>query len=365
MNLGFIIYGYPPEVIGGAELQAQKLAKLLSNNHRVTIFAGSLNENNVTEMSPNLKVIKIKWRDIRIWRLFLSQLFPFLRQIKKEINHIDLFVCYQTNPAGMIGLFSKYLYGKQFIYWIRAETEYRNWIRKYFFTPFLILNANRILLQSERNKKDMFKSYSNLFNKYPRLGDKIHVIPNGVIIPQEININKFSERSGVIYIGRLHKNKGVKYLIGAMTHPSITESLLIVGDGAEKEKLRKLAMKENVKFLSWIEHDEIYQTLSKAKVLVLPSIMGDGVPNVILEAMAVGTPVIATKIAGIPEIIDHGNTGFLVDPKDSKQIAYYINKLLIDSHLWERMSTNCLNEVVKYSWDNIIEKFENLLIEIE
>lgn len=135
---------------------------------------------------------------------------------------------------------------------------------------------------------------------------------------------------------------------------SVDGELMIVGGGPEEKKLRSLAEgMENVEFVGNVEPDEVREYLKKGRVLVLPAVEGEGQPNVILEAMSMGLPVVASNLAGIPDTVKHGKTGFLVKPRDSGAIAKHVNDLLNDDQLFEKMSENSRKEIKKYSWDNV------------
>lgn len=100
--------------------------------------------------------------------------------------------------------------------------------------------------------------------------------------------------------------------------------------------------------------------MSRTKLLVLPS-LGEALPNVILEAMSVGTPVIATDVGSIPDVIEHGKTGFLLKPKDVDNLRKYILILLRDQRLWQEMHFNCMREAKKYSWERVVSEVENVI----
>jgi glycosyltransferase involved in cell wall biosynthesis len=93
---------------------------------------------------------------------------------------------------------------------------------------------------------------------------------------------------------------------------------------------------------------------------VLPS-LSEGLPQTMLEAMSYGLPVIATKVGGIPDVIEHAKTGFLIEPGNSEEIKKYIEILLEDEKLCEEMRDNCLREIQKYSWDHTVKRFEEVM----
>jgi len=118
-----------------------------------------------------------------------------------------------------------------------------------------------------------------------------------------------------------------------------------------------------VKFIGMVSPEKIYDYLEQAKILILPSFY-EGLPNVILEAMSVGVPVIATRVGGIPDVVKDGETGLLVEPGRVDELAISIRRLIEDDDLRGKMSKNCLEEAKKYSWENLAERFEDLLKEI-
>ena len=97
---------------------------------------------------------------------------------------------------------------------------------------------------------------------------------------------------------------------------------------------RSLGIADRVRFRGWLAFAEVRRAMSEATVLVHPSDgLGDGLPNVLREAMALGTPVIASRVAGIPEALDDGRCGLLVPPRDVAALAGALERLLGDATL--------------------------------
>lgn len=158
-------------------------------------------------------------------------------------------------------------------------------------------------------------------------------------IRQKFGIDRNAPLIGCI--GRLIKQKGHQYLIQAakMVMENFPEAkFLIVGKGRLEKKLKKLvkslSLESSVIFTGFRE--DIYSIIDKLNLMVMPSIW-EGFGLVLLEAMALGKPVVATNIGGIPEIIEDGKSGILVKPKDSKGLARAIIKLLQDTTLNKKM----------------------------
>jgi colanic acid/amylovoran biosynthesis glycosyltransferase len=145
----------------------------------------------------------------------------------------------------------------------------------------------------------------------------------------------------LIAVGRLDINKGFDYLLRAMRElisRGIDTELELVGNGQQRSHLvalaKKLHIENRVIFRGWLTFSEVQIAMRQATIFIHPSPhLGDGVPNVIKEAMAVGTPVIASDIAGIPEVLDRGRHGILVPPKDVNALVTAIERLLADKHL--------------------------------
>jgi len=140
----------------------------------------------------------------------------------------------------------------------------------------------------------------------------------------------------LLFVGRLARVKGLPILFEALaelkdTFPNMR--LTLVGDGPDRAAL-ETQVKEmglnNVSFLGYRGQSEVADLLQTADTFVLPS-FAEGVPVVLMEAMASGVPVVATRIAGIPELVDHGKTGFLVPPGDVASLTKAIRWTLEDN----------------------------------
>ncbi|MCK5322357.1 MAG: glycosyltransferase, partial [Candidatus Aenigmarchaeota archaeon] len=192
--------------------------------------------------------------------------------------------------------------------------------------------------------------------EYPSV--KIEVVPNMV---EKGTANNEKKEYDVIFVGNLMKRKGVDNLISAAG--DINGKVMIVGNGYERERLEKMVydldLKGRVVLKGKVDRSEILKEISKAKVLVLPSVSGEGMPNVILEAYSCGVPVVASSIAGIPDIVVDGKTGYLAKPGDVSELAEKINHLLEDDR-YQLMKGNCIKFASKYYPEKIVPKIEKI-----
>lgn len=131
----------------------------------------------------------------------------------------------------------------------------------------------------------------------------------------------------LLFVGRLAPVKGLPVLLDALRHPAIARAdwrLDIIGDGPDRTRIAtRIAaegLSDRVTLHGYRSQAEVRQTLRDCDVLVLPS-FAEGVPVVLMEAMATGRPVVATRIAGIPELVEDGTSGFLVPPGDAAALA--------------------------------------------
>ena len=172
-----------------------------------------------------------------------------------------------------------------------------------------------------------------------------------------IDLNRFHpdpsirrEPDLILAVGRLVEKKGFQHLVQGCRFLQDWECpfrCLIVGDGPEEASLAQqisaLGLKDRVILAGAQPQERLLETLKRATVLVLPCVVSstgdqDGLPTVLLEALAVGLPAISTSLAGIPEIIEHGKTGLLVPPGDPMLLAKAIEDVLTNPTLRERLA---------------------------
>jgi glycosyltransferase involved in cell wall biosynthesis len=190
-------------------------------------------------------------------------------------------------------------------------------------------------------------------------------------------------RDGVLFVGRLTPHKGVDVLLRAL--PSDAR-LTVVGTGGHDPSppeddypklLRSLAARRHVEFLGAVDDDELARRYREAAVLVIPSVerttygrrvaVSELLGLVALEAMASGTPVIASRVGGLAEIVEDGRTGYLVPPGDVAALRTRILEVLGDPAAASRLGSNARDRVVaEFTWDRCaqrcLEAYRQLLV---
>ncbi len=183
----------------------------------------------------------------------------------------------------------------------------------------------------------------------PRLGAKIHRIYHGLdLVAYEPASRRPDGPPLVLAVGQLKEKKGLRYLVDAcheLESRGIDFECRIVGDGPLWEELQT-SIKQfgltRTHLEGALQHPEVVKLYRRASVFVLPCVVADdgdrdGIPNVILEAMAMGLPVVSTPVSGIPEVVRDGATGLLVPPADAAALADAIATLIADPERGRRL----------------------------
>jgi len=201
----------------------------------------------------------------------------------------------------------------------------------------------------------------------PQLADRASAPIYGGADPATFHPGSDSRRPQVVFVGRLLPHKGVDVLLRAVDHHT---AVLIFGrpyDSRYREHLQRLASGKDVTFHEHASDADIAAAYRTSRVAVLPSVSTttDGAVHpwpellglTLLEAMASGTPVIASRVGGISEIVDDRETGYLVEPGDVLALSERIRELLDGSAQWSRMSARALETVRdRFTWNHVAQR---------
>ncbi len=212
-------------------------------------------------------------------------------------------------------------------------------------------------------------SAKNHINSY--FGEDFNIIPCGV------DIEKFSSSSKkinlpprgpkILYFGRIDRRKGLFELLESfpLILKKFPKALLIVaGSGPLEKKAKKIAKKigisKSVIFKGFIPAEKVPSYYASCDVYCSPALGGESFGIVLIEAMASGIPVVASKIVGYDFVIKDGYNGLFCDPKSSKDIASKVLNVLENRKLSEMLVENAKNFVRNYSWEIIVEQIEKV-----
>jgi len=367
---------------GGAEVFGIKLARELNKlpDCQVWICAffsvGTETENAWLEQLNNEG---IKTFFVSEWGGYnnLKKFVKGIRNLTANISKINIDVCHSHFHLGTLAA----VFLKLFKY---TKTAYRTahirkeWVKgrwTWILSPVFMKHIFPKYLNGEIGVSKAVCDY--LIQRNPGRIDprKIHLIYNG------IDVNNFLEKSqqpleaieknvlcqsnhNIGCVGRLTDQKGYPYIIEAMSElrkiiPDIT--LNIAGDGIMKPDLENLVanynLEDKVRFLGL--RNDVPALMRHWDLFVLPSLW-EGFPTVIMEAMLINLPVIATNIPGTNELVLDQQTGLLVPPKDPKALTESIVKMFSQDSLRKRLVENARKYVYQFSMKNIAREYHDL-----
>ena len=216
---------------------------------------------------------------------------------------------------------------------------------------------------------------TDVYRDLRRLGSKVHLLPHGV------DLQRFTPRTmpsnGVLRllaVGRLVEKKGFHFLITALAGVKLPFTLTIAGDGPERERLRQLInlnnLENRVVFCGAVTHVELPHMYAEADVVVVPSVQDasgdrDGLPNVVLEAIASGRAVVASDAGAIASAITDNENGLLVPPADPVALGAAIRRLASDRMLREQLGRNGRRRAeTDYEVGRCSRRFQQLLTSV-
>lgn len=178
----------------------------------------------------------------------------------------------------------------------------------------------------------------------------------------------FDQRESVIgFVGRIDEEKGIRQLAAVAKQLPDDVTVRFVGDGPLYEWLQAELAGEiaagNVELAGWVDHDAVPAELNRMKLLVMPSHPTEGLPTTILEALACGTPVYANPVAGVPDVVREGETGFLMDPGEGETAKTIVS--ILETEDLETISKNGRTLIEeRYCQEAAVERYRKLLSEL-
>ena len=251
------------------------------------------------------------------------------------------------------GCFDKYSFGND-----------GNIIKKMLIKIFMqrAFDISDLLIFISKAVKDSFDNNFKIKDKksviiYNGIDEKFYEIP---LLKRENNSLK-----NIIFVGRLSYVKGVDLLIDAFNQIQKINSnvrLTIVGDGEEKQNLtnksKQLGIQDKIYFAG--RQSNVIDWLDKADIFVYPSIWQEGFGISVVEAMARGCIPVTFNNGGLPEIIENGKNGFLIDKINSKELANKISRLIaLNRKELKKVSISALEDAKKYTIDKTIYNLKN------
>jgi glycosyltransferase involved in cell wall biosynthesis len=274
--------------------------------------------------------------------LFFFKSVPHIVRFKPTIVHVDGLLCLLS------GIFAKSVLRSRFVITLHNVTE-AALVRKLRFLRYLLKYPDKIVCVSNAVKNIL----SNVIGP-----EKLEVIPCGVDLQIFKNQN-LCRKNQLVAIGIFKWQKGYPYLIEAMDalSKSHQHQLLIIGDGPERpqieRQIEKLRLTDRVRLLGILPQEQIVKHLNESKLFIMSSLT-EGLPRVLLEAIACGTPSVVTTACNAEGIIE--KVGIAVEPANSRALAKAVETLLSDEERWNRLSKRCLQVAQEYGWNIIASR---------
>ena len=293
------------------------------------------------------------WLEPRIKRMLQEENFDVIHVHEPLTPMLPLFVLQQSRAVN-VGTFHAFN-GSGHIYWVGKHILQR-WFDKL---------DGRIAVS-----KPALNYVSRHFPADYR------VIPNGIEVSRFATpappIEELQDgKVNILFVGRLEKRKGLRYLLGAFSklkwkYPNTR--LVVVGPGnIEKEAYRVIAERhiEDVVFTGPVSHQDLPRYYQTADIYCSPATGKESFGIVLLEAMAAGTPIVATSIEGYASVMTPGHEGLMVPPKDEESLEAALETLVQDPALREEMGNRGRQTAVKYDWEMVtaqISDYYNYLL---
>ena len=358
MNLAILIGRFPPGPVGGAEFQAERWAGLLSDRHRVTVITRRDPGQPERESRDGFEVVRLPVSPVPLWRTW-SDLAGITRAVRALQPAPDLLLCFQTFISGFAGVRIQKQSGIPAVVWIRGDDEIRLGDgATRLISPHVWKRARGVLVQSDAVRTELLAELSqHAPGGRDAIAAKLEVVANGLDLPARVG----TRADRVLAVGRLIPQKGMDLVIDAVA--SLGGKLTVAGDGPERAALEARARERGMDavFEGAVPRKRLEQLYAEASCAVLASRRGEGLPNVLLEAMAHGRAVIATPVAGVRDLVKDGENGLLVPVDDASALARAIARVQGDAALAARLGAAARATAETFRWECVRSKLEPLL----
>ncbi len=365
---------YPPIGAGAGNASAHIAGEFVRHGHRVAVVTAAHADLPEEETLNGVRILRGPAVRRRVDRsTALEQVIFMLGATARCLSLMresrpDVVVAFFGLPSGGVAWTLKVLFKIPYIVSLRGGDvpgfrPYDFWLYHRLAVPFLraIWHDAAAVVANSQGLRDLALAFSSK--------TRIEVISNGVDADRFWDPARRYADPRLLSVGRIVYQKGLDIALQALGGMmDVAWDWRIAGDGPQLDELRKEVdlkrLQERVQLLGWMAPEALIREYQAASVFVFPS-RHEGMPNAVLEAMASGLPVIATRIAGNEELVVDGETGRLVPPGDADALRLSLRELLGDEAMRSRMGMAARKRAVEdYGWQATAKRYLEIMNEV-
>ncbi len=365
---------YPP-IGGGAGNASANIARLLTGmGDDVLLLTARFGDLPHEEAHDGLRIIRVSALRKRMDRSGAIEQLAFVAAASFRILSLvrqfkpDAALAFFGLPSGAVAWLIKKIYGVPYVVSLRGGDVpgFRPYDFKLYHkiaAPFLrvIWHSASAVIANSKGLHDLAAAFDSTI--------EIPVIPNGVDLEKFPFPARDWSAPRLLSVGRLVYQKGLDLAMQALSDlKDIPWTWTIAGDGPQMVVLQAMAaehgLSERIHFWGWQKAEQLKEQYCAANLFLFPS-RHEGMPNAVLEAMASGLPVVATRIAGNEELVVNGETGALVPTEDVESLRESLRPLLVDAKMRERMGRASRQRVAQsFGWNRVAEQYQKILEQV-
>jgi glycosyltransferase involved in cell wall biosynthesis len=375
LRLLFINYEFPPVGGGAAQASLATARELVALGHRVDFLTIATNSNEGDDEIDGIRVYRVRAHRRGVHESGLIGAFTFIclaaARLRKlaRLNRYDAYHYYFALPTGLLSRVPGPHRSRPYVVSLRGSDVpgYETALARHHqlllpITTRIWRDAYRVVANSHDLRRLALRSMPEL---------SIDVISNGATLQARAANSKAGRKSvRIVAVSRLIVRKGLDTLIEALSRlRGEAVSLDIAGEGPLSETLRELArshgIADRVRFHGFLDRASLDSLLADADVFVLTSV-AESCSMALLEAMAAGLPLIATRVGGTSELVEHGTNGLLIDAQNVDELSAALRTLVRDPAQRQRFGAANLALVRdRFSWRTVARKYEAIFQEAQ
>lgn len=371
MRLLFINSEYPPVGAGAGNASANLARILVEMGSEVTVVTSAYHALPKDEIRQGVRILRAPAIRRRVDRSNAFEQTVFIAGAMWRclglMRHYkpDAVLAFFGVPSGVVAWMLKLTYGTPYVVSLRGGDvpgfrPYDFWLYHRIAAPVLrlIWHGASAVVANSIGLRDLARAFDSSM--------EIPVVPNGVDVDRFPLPDRAWDTPRILSVGRIVFQKGLDIAMAALAGlKDLDWQWRVVGDGPQlpvlRGMLRNQSLDGRVQFLGWQQASQLALEYADANIFLFPS-RDEGMPNAVLEAMASGLPVIATRIAGNEELVLDGDTGALVPIGDAAALREALRQMLSDAGRRERMGrAGRLRAERQFTWKTAAQQYQAIL----